>query len=531
MPQTQENVITPRDIVEIVKRRKVSLIVPTLFVLVLAVIVALIMPSIYLSSSTILIEQQGIPTDFVMSAVTSYVEQRLQSINQRIMSSTRLIEVINRFDLYNDLKGKLVTEEIVDKMRKDVSLQPISAEVMDKLGRPSTATIAFSLSYEGKDPAKVQKVAMVLASLFLQENLQVRERQATETSLFLEEEVDRVKADLDGIEAELSAFREKHIHELPELFAVNVKSLNNMEMNINGLNEQYRNLHEREAWYKTQLASIDASVVKVNPDERRLEELKVHLAFLISRFSDEYPDVIKTRSEIEYIEERIREKEEEEENAPPKKSTKANHPAYLTASSQLAGVRFEIKSLLRQIEESGRMIEEYKRRIQATPRVEEMMNSIVARRNTTKAKYDDLTAKMMEARVSQVLEKEQKGERFTLIDPARLPEKPYKPNRKVIVLVGLVLGVGCGICFASLLEFFDDSVRSVNGLTRAFGFPVLVSIPVILTPADKLRRRIFRIAAPVLLVVFISAGLAVFHFMVMDLNIFWAKVMRRIALL
>ena len=148
----------------------------------------------------------------------------------------------------------------------------------------------------------------------------------------------------------------------------------------------------------------------------------------------------------------------------------------------------------------------------------------------TQAKYTDLMQKLMEARVAHGLETEQKGERFTLIEPARLPEKPYKPNRLAILLIGLVLGIGLGGGVGYLREVSDQSVRSVRGLVMSTGSPVLASIPEIVTPSDRIHTRLKRVSlvAGVLLVVL--AGLAAFHFLVMDLNIFWAKVMRRMPL-
>ena len=194
--------IAPMDYMKILKRRKWSLILPALLVFLTAVAVALALPSIYKSTATILIEEQDIPADFVMATVTSYVEQRLQSINQRIMSYTRLSEIIQRFDLYPELRDKRTAEEIVEQMIEDTALEPVSTEVVDRrTGKPMSATIAFTVSYEGTNPAKVQQVANVLTSLFLAENLEVRKKQAQETATFLESEMDKIKEKLTELEA------------------------------------------------------------------------------------------------------------------------------------------------------------------------------------------------------------------------------------------------------------------------------------------------------------------------------------------
>jgi len=522
----EPDAMTMKDYVSIVKRRKWSLIFPALIVFFCAAIVALALPSIYKSTSTILIEEQDIPADFVMTTVTSYAEQRLQSIYQRIVSFSRLLEIVNRFNLYSDLKEKWTTEEIVDKMREDILLEPISAEMVDRrTGRPTDATIAFSLSYEGKNPDTVQRVANMLTSLFLEENLRVREKQATETSEFLESEMEKVKADLSELEAKMAAFKESHINELPDLLQVNMQSLNNMESNIERLNEQLRSLKEREGYLQTQLASLPTEF----EEGKRLAELKIQLTHLKSRFSDQYPNVIKTKAEIAELEKQANHSAGKSEN-PGHSSDPPNNPAYITLAAQLSSTQADMDSVKRQILEINKLADIYRRRIANTPKVEEAYRAIFIERNNTQAKYDDLMRKHMEARVAQGLEKEQKGERFTLIDPARLPEIPDKPNRMAIILIGIVLGIGAGVGWASLKEFTDQSIRNSSSLVTATSFPVLASIPEIITQEDiqqKKRKRIIMITA---LVLIIGVGLVAFHFLVMDLNVFWAKLMRKLSL-
>lgn len=516
-----------KDYIGILRRRKLSLMLPFAVIFSIASIVAVILPPVYKSTSTILIEEQEIPPDFVMATVTSFAEQRLQSIYQRIMGTSQLLDIIGRYKLYENLKGKMTTEQIVDKMREAIRLETVSAEVVDRrTGKPSSATIAFTLTYEGKGvPEKVQRVANVLTSLFLEENLQVRERQTKETYQFLEDEMNKLRAQLSAIESKIATFKAIHINELPEVFRVNMQTLNSIEQNIERVNEQIRNLKEREGYLQTQLASI-TPLEKMNEDMRRLRELRVQLANLQTRFTDEYPDVIKAKEEIARLEQQLANSESGSSAA----EDLPDNPAYITLASQLASTQADIVSLKRQIIELKRKADEYRRRIEETPKVEEAYKSLVIERNNTQAKHDDLMQKFMEAKVAHGLEKEQKGERFTLIDPARLPEKPYKPNRLAIIMIGFILGIVAGVATVSIKEYTDDSIRSPDELSSATHFPVLTGIPEIFSSKDLRRRtkmRLFKFATVVL--VFIG-GMAVFHFWVMDLHIFWAKLMRRLAL-
>lgn len=522
--EMEATTMTPQDYGDVLKRRKLSLIVPALIVFFTAVIIALVLPPIYKSTSTILIEEQEIPTDLVMSTVTSYAEQRLQVINQRIMSTSRLQEIINRFELYRNLQDRWTTEEIIEKMREDIRLEPVNVEVVDRrTGRPSSATIAFTLSYEGEnDPVKVQRVANVLASLYLEENLKVRERQVTEASGFFEDEIERVKVDLSRLEQKIADFKKKHVNALPELLQVNVQSLNNIELNIARTNEQLRSFKEREGALRSQLANVSPQM----EDQRRLEDLKLQLTNLKTRFSDEYPDVIQVKAEIAELEKQLSDPDLLAKST----DDRPDNPAYINLASQLASVQSEIESIERQRADLEKQREEFQRRVAVTSTVEGEYRSLVSERDGTQAKYDDLMRKFMETEVAQGLEKGQKGERFTLIDPAVIAEKPYKPNRLAIMLIGLVLGIGAGIGFASFKEFSDDAVWNAESLSQATSFPVLVTIPKIRTEqeiADAKGKRRTRLLVTAILLI---AGLALFHFFVMDFDIFWAKMMRRLAL-
>ncbi len=516
------NNLNLHDYLKMAKRRMWSILLPMLLVFALSAGVALLLPSIFRSTSTILIEEQEIPSNFVAAAVTSYAEQRLQSINQRIMSTTKLIDIIKRFHLYPKLKDRWTTEEIIDKMREDIHLQTISADVVDRrTGRPTAATIAFTLSYEGKNPGKVQKVANMLASLYLEENLKVRERQTRETYTFIEEEMEKVKADLGAVEAKIAAYKDQHMNELPEMLPINMQSLNNTERSIDQLTAQLRTIREREGYLQTQLASIPQME---DPDKKRLEELNNQLAFLTTRFKDQHPDVRHTRMDIEKLEQKMARsgKTLNEIPQPP------DNPAYISLSAQLSSSRADIDSLKRQIADLKQTRARYQAHIENTPKFEQEYNALMIERNNTHLRLNDLMAKFMEARVAHGLETEQKGERFTLIDPARFPEEPFKPNRLAIILIGMVLGIGAGVGWAAMREFGDDTVYHAETLAMETGISVLGSIPAIILKKDIIQKRIRRLLWCLIIIALIAAGIAAFHFLVMDLDVFWVKLMRKI---
>jgi polysaccharide chain length determinant protein (PEP-CTERM system associated) len=519
-----EGTVTLAELLAIIKRRKLSIVIPAVCILTLAILVAVTLPRMYRSTSTILIEDQEVPRDYVTTTVTGYADQRLQSINQRIMSTPKLLEIINKFNLYKDLKSTKTTEEIVDRMRKkDIKFETISADVIDpRTGQPRPATIAFSVSYKGNNPAVVQQVANVLATLYLEENLRVREQQTMGTSSFMQEEMKLVQDKLAVIDTQITAYKQRNLDSLPELSMMNVQGLDNVDRDLSQLNDQMRTLREREGYLVTQLAGIPTE--ELSSDRARLAELRARLLNLRTRVSDEYPDVIKLKSEISAMEQQIRSAKGAA------RDTRAENQAYVTLSAQLAGVKAEIDGIKRQIELLKVRKDGFRKRIDASPRVEEGIKGLLIERNNLQVKYDDLNRKYMESKVAYGLEKGQKGERFTLIDAARLPEKPISPNMPAIILIGMVLGIGSGVGLAALREFSDHAVRDSDTLVKLTGVPVLAVIPEIMNEEDMRgnSRKWFLVGSGA--VALVVVGIGIFHFLIMDLDIFWAKLMRKIAM-
>ncbi len=518
--------LTPTDLKAILKRRKWDLALPFSIILIGSIILALALPPVYKSTSTVLIEQQDIPADFVRATISTYAEQQLQIINQRIMSSTRLLDIINRFNLYTDLREEEPTDEVIAQMREDIKLEPVSVDVVDpKTGRPMSATIAFTLSYEGEnDPQKVYQVANVLASLFLEENVRTRERQADEVSKFLETELAKVKGDLDKIDADIARFKEQNVNDLPELVQINVQSKNDIERTIDMLSNQMSQLREKEGYLQSQLANTPPEFKE--GDKQRLSDLNVQLVNLKQHFSDVHPDVIKTKAEIAELERKLSQNASSTDPA----RKRPDNPAYITLASQLSSVRSEIKSVEGQMADLRRRMDEYNRRLGTSSQVEPRYKALLMERNNTQIKYDDLMRKYMESKVSQGLEKEQKGERFTIIDPARLPEEPFRPNRLAIMLIGLVLSIGAGIGTASVKEYSDTSVRKADYLSIITSFPVLASIPRMLSEKAEARRKKHMKIWIIAVVAAIIVAVIAFHFLVMDLDVFWIKFTRRMGI-
>jgi succinoglycan biosynthesis transport protein ExoP len=564
----------------ILKSRKRYFIIPALVVLVVSILVARLLPSIYESSSTILIEEQQIPPEFVRSTVTGFADQRIQSLTQQILSRVKLWEIIQQFNLYSDLREKRTREEITEEMRENIKLDTISAEVAgQKGGRKSNqaaVTIAFSIAYRGKHPGTVQKVSGTLASLYLEQNLKTREAQAQSTTQFLEAELkqlqERIKVQGDSI----TAFKGQHEGLLPEQQPFNREQAARLEMDIKQLDATMRSAEDRRIYIEGQLATvkpdtplIGATGERVMAPADRLKALEVALVDLQSKFSDDHPDVRKVRREIAELKKMVgqtggsastrrqkltqlkaelaekqgkysdqhpevkklkneiaRLEQTPETVSPPKPVTEPENPAYIGLTTQIKGAEADIASLRSQQAGLKDKLQMYRQRLEDAPKVEQEYMALARDYQNASQKHQEVMNKILEARISEGMEESQKGEKFTLIDPASFPEKPVSPKRWLILLAGVICSLGAGFGTVALAEHLDHSVKSSDELVRLTGLPVLGSIILIQTSEDFTRARQKRKLIWAVTGFSLVMGLALFHFFYMDLWVLTARLLR-----
>jgi len=569
----------------IIRRGKKAFIIPFVLILLLAVIVAFALPPVYRSESKILIEGQQIPEGYVKSTVTSYVEERLEMITQQIMSRANLLRIINKFGLFADMRDKYTTEDIIEEMRDHISMEPIVTDVTNKRsGRPTPATIAFTVAYEGKDPSVVQKVANELTSLYLERNLLQREESASNTTAFFQDQINEMKKRMNALEKRISLFKEKHVGELPEYSSINMQAITRLKQDISNIDMQIRSLQERKVYLEGQLSSVKplAPVVTedgktmMNPEER-LKYLRLQLISLQSVLSDKHPDIKNIKREIKKLEAKVGDTDvydlevrrlkdlegklakmrgtlgpkhpdvivmEKEVKILSKKvrshkkhgtlpeigTEKPDNPAFINLKTQIVSAELELQSLIKEKDRIRQEIAKYEQRIDNAPVVEIEYSKMMQDYNNTRAAYDELMKKLLEAKVAQGMEETQRGERFTIIDPAQFPESPCKPNRIAIMLIGFVLATGAGVGMVALRESLDTSVKDREELYELTGAPVLSTISMMETEKER-RAKIFRMVAFFLGGIGVMAiALILVHIYVIPLDILWIKIQHRITL-
>jgi polysaccharide chain length determinant protein (PEP-CTERM system associated) len=455
---------------------------------VVAVTAIFSLPTFYRSTALVLVERQQVPETFVQSTVTSELETRLHTITQEILSRSRLQSLVTQFRLYPGLGKEAPSEEIVERMRKDISLQ---LKTTDSKGRPTTT--AFALSYRGPDPQTVALVTNTLASFYIEENLKVRERQATGTADFLKARLAETRARLDELEARVSEFRKRHLGELPQQMQANLATLENLNTQLRITSDNQIRAAERRDALTALLAEAASSTAP--GDELppvRLTRLRQALASARSLYTEEHPTVARLKAEIDTAEREPAEPSGGGTGA----AAVASSPYVMRLREALGSLESEAKILKAEERRLRTAVAAYQARIENTPKREQEFQEVSRDYETTKQLYESLGKRHEAAQLAESMEQRQKGEQFRILDPAVPSRIPAAPNRLRLLIMSLVLSLGLGGAALMLAEMLDTSFHSTDEL-RAFSIvPVLVSIPRIVTEADRQRRqRRFRLAA------------------------------------
>src|SRR2546427_2572608 len=234
-------------------RRKWLAILAFVFPMSAAASLLAFLPNIYRSTATVLVDRQQVPETFVQPTVTSALETRLHTISQEILSRSRLEALITRFGLYPDSSKRVSAEEVIERMRGDIKLELKGVEARGQ----REATVAFAIKYLGGDPQTVAQVTNTLASFYIEENLKVRERQATGTAEFLKVQLEETKKRLDGQERLVSEFKRRYLGELPQQMETNLASLDRFHIQLRLNSDNQTRAMERRAALLSQLAEGD----------------------------------------------------------------------------------------------------------------------------------------------------------------------------------------------------------------------------------------------------------------------------------
>jgi succinoglycan biosynthesis transport protein ExoP len=499
-----------RDLPGLLRRRQGIMAVVAGAVFLVSILTAAVLPNVYEAWTTLLVEPQTISKRLVEGGMEeSDLEGRLHLITMQILSRGRLSRIITEFDLYPEESKEMTREEVISLMRSHIRVEPVlpELEVRDTLGRHQRdfEINTFRLYYRSSSSVTAAVVANRLANDFIDEHLNERVQISRDTSEFIEAELDRLSTRIAELEGRIAAVKDANPGRLPEDLGSNQRILERSVDMIRDLQRDLAIAESDEAFFKQQ--ALAGGTAADNPylmtPGRKLELLELALAEFRGRgFTDKHPDIISTRQEIAEVKAKIDNVGEDGEDA-------GLSPAQQNASAQRQRSHLRAVAARQDIERLNAQIAETHGNLAATPRVAEQLVALEREYQHLFGSYQEFSSKRLEAGVAANMERRQKGEQFRILESAFPPTEPFSPNRLVIALVGLLLGIALGAGAAVLLEAADSSFHGARQLQAALRLPVLVSIPGIVLESDRAamrRRRVRNALAAVAVICLVLAG-------------------------
>jgi len=507
------------DLTESLKRRRWMVLLPFALGLALAPVIAARLPELYRSETLIMVVPQRIPDSYVKSTVTARIEDRLPSISDQILSRSRLERIILDFDLYPSQRAAEVMEDVVQRMRSDIS---VSLE-----GRSKES---FRVAYVSADPGTAQKVTERLASLYIEENLRDRKTLADDTNQFLESQLQEAKRRLVEHERKLEAYRLRYAGQLPSQLQSNLQAIQNAQLQLQSVGESLNRARERRLLIERQLTDAQSLPAVTQPvaagatpggesgpslsAAQQLEAAEARLEVFRLRYTRDHPDVKALERTI--VELKVRAAEETRRAGEPS-AEKILSPADAARQKRISDLQAELDVIDHQLA-SGQadetrlkqLIANYQSKVDAVPARESELVELTRDYSTLQETYGSLLSKREESKLAANLERRQIGEQFKILDPASLPERPYNEvERLVYTSAGAIAGLVFGLCAIAIFELLDSTFKREVDVVRVLNLPVLAIVPGIASERERRRQRRLALLADVTGSLVLAGALAV----------------------
>jgi len=494
-----------RHYLDVIRRRKAVVILMTIGFSCCAAVIAHRLPDVYRSQTVILVDAQQVPSSYVQSTVSTSLQDRLATIQQQVMSPTRLKNMIEKNGLFPELRGKVSEEALIQRIQKSTSV--------DVAGHFSS----FRIAYQGDSPKEVSLIANQLADTFITENVDARQKEFYGTAEFLDNELQETKSQLESKEQQLQAIKSTNLNDLPESKQFHLEALNNLRTQLAASEDRVRQAKQDkimiEAMTNTNHPTVDVDgggTTSTSPYASQIEKLEAHLAELRSQYGPNFPDVRKAQADLD----RLKKKEAatQREAPAPVQAEVVVAPSPSTKNPVIAA---QLEKLNQEIDEQTKLqgplqqqIDFHVSKLARVPIFEQQIAGLMRDYDSLRSHYQSLLDKKLSAQMASELEIRQKGERFVILDPAPIPDRPSGPNRVLIGFAGLMMGLVGGVGLAIAIEMMDQTVRSEHEATELLKLPVLAGIPQMYTAAEVRSRRIGFVLAAILTASFAS-GLGV----------------------
>ncbi len=455
------------DAIEIIERRRWWLLLGVVVGSAVGLGLYWVLPARYEATTTILVEPQEIPKAYVESTVTLEIEQRLNTLNERVTSHSNLNQLIDLVGAQRiDASGKLSRDALMAQIRGNLGVEI-------RASRPNTAPV-FEISYVHGDPDVAAEVVRDITGRFIDENMKDRAQQATATSEFLDRELERLRAEVTQQEERVRQFRIDRMGSLPSQLDTNLRSLDRLNLELAGNLEAQESATQRLALLRQQRGSAGSgspgapSTLSSVLNAARQELLQAQRVY-----TDEHPNVRRLREEVARLESELR----KGANDAPDTDFSSSDPALAALDREAAAASLELEGRRRQETRVRDQIEALQARVEETPRREEEELALTRDYDNLMGTYRSLLTKKYEAALARNLEQAQKGERFKVLRPVSVPGTPSWPDLRILLPGGLAAGLLIACLLIAIDEFRHPAFRSVDRLTRALGLPVFASIP------------------------------------------------------
>ena len=564
---TTERTLDVEDYLAIARRNVSWLLGPTLAALTLAVVVAFFWPNTYISAASIRVVPPAVPERLVPTNVSVQMAERVAAMQQTILSRNTLTNIIQTYDLYRRERSRLPMEDIIEKMQHNITVTGLTT-----LGSGGTAgsarAAAFKIGFAYDNRYIAQKVTRDLMTRFIDENIRERFSQSQQTTQFLRDQYDQKKLELDAIEQRLTTFRQANIGRLPDSMGSNIQQIGVLESRTSTLNTNISRARQEQMMLETELRATREKLNAVNrirdvvqlpgggtatssgaagPSdadlelgrvERELQQLERGLERMLEQYKPTYPDVQRLQARIvnlkrereDLVNRKLAIREPGSASASPAPIRTATAvPVNPVRAREVAEMESQITRLQgairakeieadryqREIGDAERRSKEIQGRIEMGPVGATQLEQLMRDYEITKKGYDDLKMRLAQSQVASDLEERKQGETLEVLDLPSLPEQPMAPNRPVIVLTGVVIGLLLGLAMVTMRELKDNSLKSLKDIRAYTQFNVLGSIPLIENDLVVRRQRRLSVlgwSSACLLAVLVMAGSIYYHF-------------------
>ena len=484
----QNRELTMDDYLSMLRRRAKVILIPALLAPLVGFLISYAFPPKYTSQSLILVEGQKVPETMVQPVVSQDLAARMATLQQQILSQTRLEPVVGR--VYPGRNSEQVSE-IIDNIRQNMTVEPVVSDLSQLSGgkkKPSqgSSVPGFRVSYTASRPREAQQICNELTTLLVDENLKSVQAAASGTSDVLGKGIDDAKRHLEELDSKLAAFKKQYVGQLPGDEENNLKILmglnSQLEANTQTLNRAQQDRAYTESLLAQQLAAWKSSQSSTNPQtlQKQLSDLQSELLQLQARYTEDHPDVIKAKADIAEVRKKLAEINKASSDAPDSSSDKASAmepPEIRQLRLQIHQYGDLITAATRDQKRYQQEIGVYQGRVSLSPAVEEQYKGLTRDYENCQKNYQDLLAKKSTADLTVNMNNQSEGERMFPLNPADLPDSPSFPNRLLFAGGGLGAGLVLGIGLAMWLELRDTSIRTEADAEAVLELPMLVSVP------------------------------------------------------